>query len=222
MSCTATYTVYKALVYIMLVLRLMVVYDHHTVVNYSRVWLWLWVMALIVSCLGVNVVLAVGSNMHIDAMENVCVFGLQSVALSVGCFTAVQDICVVVVFAYLFVKPLMVIAKRSPDAMSPRAREAIVSIKRVAVKQCLCNLVATGMTLLAAVFIYTFHMTQVFAVIDTVVTSLSMILMFQWHAALYEKCLCRKCERCLLPEQMLTLEMVNTQDEMTGLTLISD
>merc|ERR1719335_1435492 len=34
--------------------------------------------------------------------------------------------------------------------------------------------------------------------IDMVISSFSIILMYAWHEALYNKCLCAKCAKCVL------------------------
>ena len=81
-------------------------------------------------------------------------------------------------------------------------------IKRVAAKQFVLSIAATGSTLMCVSLTYVFHLTQVFAEFDLVMSSLSIILMYQWHTALYQKCVCRKCERCLVREDTINLEMV--------------
>ena len=57
-----------------------------------------------------------------------------------------------------------------------------------------------------------------FAAIDVVVSSLSIILMYQWHSSVYDKCLCKKCERYMLPTGELEVKMASAVESGSGAT----
>merc|ERR1712176_937390 len=73
-SCTALYTSFKASVYIVLVLRLIVVFKDDAVVKYPRRWLYLWMSTLILWSIGTNILSAFTTNAYVDAQDEVCAF----------------------------------------------------------------------------------------------------------------------------------------------------
>merc|ERR1712087_764588 len=83
------------------------------------------------------------------------------------------------------------------------------------------SIAATGSTIILGSFTFVFGLAQVFAELDVVVSSLSIILMYQWITALYNKCVCRKCENCVLREDKANLELVVMASEVTPTSTVS-
>lgn len=212
-SCTALYTSFKTSMYIVMVLRLHVIFQDGTVVNYPAKWLNLWTFTLCLWALGSNTLSAFTTNAYVDK-HGVCAFEWSAPFLV---SVVMNDMSAGAVFGYLFITPILVISRKVDGDLQ---KIAALNLKRVAVKQFLLSIVATGSTLIGALFVYLFHLTQVFAAIDVVVSSLSIILMYQWHSGVYDKCLCRKCERYFLQDDKHDanniVEIVNDQSGTAG------
>merc|ERR1719242_192643 len=119
---------------------------------------------------------------------------------------ATLDILAAVFYSYLFVKPILILIRNK------EMNAGNLKLKRTAVKQCILSMVASGSTLFAAAFVFTFHMTQVFASLDVVISCFSVILMYKWHRNLWHTLGCGLCVRkCILTKKERAIDRMMTE-----------
>lgn len=183
-TATVFYTSFKAVLYTILVLRLWQTFSDKIIVDYSQKWLCCWMLTVYCWTLMTNTINFLTTKIKINE-RGVCE-NEWSVSFLVS--VATLDILAAVLYSYLFVKPILILIGQEMNAGN-------LKLKRTAVKQCVLSMVASGSTLLAAVFVFTFHMTQVFACLDVVISCFSVILMYKWHRNLWHVLGCGKCVR---------------------------
>merc|ERR1719242_2653656 len=119
---------------------------------------------------------------------------------------ATLDILAAVFYSYLFVKPILILIRNK------EMNAGNLKLKRTAVKQCILSMVASGSTIFAAIFVFTFHMTQVFSCLDVVVSCFSVILMYKWHRNLWHTLGCGLCVRkFVLTEKERAIDRMMTE-----------
>ena len=184
-TATIFYTSFKAILYTILVLRLWQTFSDKIIVNYSQKWLCCWVLTVYAWTLMTNIINVLTTRIVIN--ERGSCDNEWSVLFLIS--VATLDILAAVLYSYLFAKPILILIH------SKEANIATLKLKLTAMKQCVLSMAASGSTLIGAMFVVTFGMTQTFACLDVVISSFSVILMYKWHRKIWLALGCGTCVR---------------------------
>ena len=201
---TISYTLFKALVYEILVVRLWITFGQKT---YSTKWLILWLFLMMIWTAFTNILNVLTTKVYIN--DN----GTCSAEWSIWFVSSVAalDFSAAVLYSYLFMKPMLAL-HRTLNRLQELKSNQDLTLKRIAVKQCILALTATFATLICACFVVTFQMTQVFASIDTVISTLCIVLMFRWNDDLFRWIGCGKLVQCLIVKDRETVRSETKKD----------
>ena len=183
-STTTSYTTFKMMLYILLVSRVYTVYSDGLYTSITGKALSIWTLIIILWTLCTNII-------NIFTTTTVLEHGGKCAnewAFLFLCSVISLDITAVVVFLYLFTKPLLVLAEKQREHSVDNRN--YITLRRVALKQCILSLTASISTVIVGAFVFVFGMTQVFACLDVVISSICIILMYKWHDKLYRKLHC--------------------------------
>merc|ERR1719384_2545350 len=90
-----------------------------------------------------------------------------------------------------------------------KGNENEILLKQLAIKQCILSLFAVGSTIFLSILVAAFHMTQIFANCDIIVSSTSIILMYKWNERMFTF-FCHCCLRCKKDTRSITTKTLNT------------
>ena len=182
-----SYTSFKSVLYIILVARVWKLFKGKSFVKFSRKWLQVWMWFILLFFIEINVINVITTKTTFKN-NNHCEYKWS--ILFIGSI-AIMDVAAMVIYIYLFVRPIIMINNRNrrlSDADN-------IDMRYLVIKQCILSLFAVISTIITAIFVIIFHMTQVFVSFDVIISSISVILMYKWNERLFEF-FCYFCLKC--------------------------
>ena len=214
-----TYTIFKALLYIILIIRLWMIFHGTSLINYKK--RWLVILGIIV--IFWTIIENVTNHMWTTSIYNEHNLCRSEFSATVVFAVATLDFSTTIIYAILFTKPMLTIHRNnrrttSRTTITSISRHSIkktscshsaehrhsnidnedhLNLKYIAIKQCILSIIAVGSTCIGSTLVYIFHMTQVWSALDIIVSSICIILMYRWHNELYLYG-CGKCADLLM------------------------
>eukprot|EP00483_Globobulimina_turgida_P001855 UN01857 len=188
-----TYTLFKEMLYITLVLRIYGVFNGTGMAYSTKKVLIPWITFITIWNLCNSIIInGFGNEMRVE--NGVCVF-LVSQLMNFSFVAA--DIIAFLVNTYLFLRPIIALSKISKLG-SNKDNDINKQLKKVAIKQFILSCIASGSTILDIVLATLFWLHQVWACLDVVLTTFSIILMYKWNDQIVDK-LFHICCICCIP-----------------------
>eukprot|EP01084_Bolivina_argentea_P222444 376518_1 len=187
----SSYISFKAVLYLLFVVRLKECYQNSVIRQNSTVLL-CWTIVLLVWSI-FNIVLIIFTTsiyLDLDAIP-FCIVALKQYSLiSMG----LLDVIACVVNLYLFIHPLYILTHVTEETAKDKNHSFInndtKALKHIAIKQCILSVIATVTTVAVIICVMLFDMSPMFASIDVVLSLVCIILMYRWNAFITDRICC--------------------------------